>query len=166
MITSIITGTLTKLLSDFASVRRQKAEQEIEIKRIEVDHSQRLELNQQKYELGLKIEEEKTEQSKLNAIEQQIKSQENTIKEILQMDYKIYTQADKWILNLVALMKPFITYVFCISYFILIILHCLNHTSKDAINLLKEVGYFGIIDGVVGFWFGFYSMSSVKKFAK
>ncbi len=162
MITSIIAGTITKIIADFFAIRKQKAEQKINLDFIEQQHLHKIELNQQQYELGLKIEEEKTRQTDIeNKAEVYLKNFEQNS----QNEKFIYTKTTNWIINLIALMKPIITIFFCIAYLIILATLYKNTNSSQFIEILQNTGYFEIVDGVVGFWFGFYSSSlvSVRK---
>lgn len=165
MITSIIAGTVTKIISDFFAIRKQKAEQKLSLDFIEQQHLHKIELNQQKYELGLKLEEEKTNQIDIeNRTEFLLKN----LKENSQNEKFIYSKTDNWILNLIALMKPMITIFFCITYIIILALTYKTSKSIDFLGSLEHTGYFSIVEGVIGFWFGFYSTSGIvaKKYIK
>lgn len=163
MIWSIVAGSLSKIVGDFIEVRKKKAEHKIEQERIQLDHQNALDLARQSHEFGLEVEMQRTHQAHFAAIKSQIKAQSDMIAKIHENDKVLFSKVDKWILNLIALMKPFITYIICISYFMLIFCVSFKGINDKLLTGLTKVGYFEVVDGVIGFWFGFYGVSKIKK---
>lgn len=164
MISSIIIGSFSKIINDFFETRKEKMMLQTR-EEIEFQKQQRLiELKEIEAKYNLQIEIKKTEQAEINAIIAEMDMIKNNISEIQNTDRVLYAKSSKWIIDIVASIKPIITFVIIMCYFGFYINVIINpQTSKVSMEVLKSSGLLDIMESVIGFWFGFASISTRKN---
>lgn len=163
MITSLIVGSLSKVVSSFLEHRKEKKAVELEEHKKNSEIQRQIELMSAQKEYDLKIEEQKTEQKELELLKEQIEKQKIFIQEIHQTDRKLFDKLPSFLITWIGSMKPLIGTIAAISYFLLLRKIALNEISPEMLEILTKYGFIGTCNDIIGFWFGFESMAIGTK---
>ncbi len=175
---SFLTGTFAKIVSIFIETRQKKMEAKIEQEKEDRRHKNTMEVHYQAFlmekeikETELNIEQEKTRRDELTNIRKQIEAIKENVNNIINADKELYGKASNFVVNLLLLMKPIITIIMLVGFISLLIFSFKVMFVQDKnidnylqiMTILKDVGVFTFMEGAIGFWFGFASVSAIRK---
>jgi hypothetical protein len=103
----------------------------------------------------------KTNQKELDFLQAHIERNKQALKEIHESDRQLYKQTHPIIINWTASMKPLISTLAIIGYIALIFL-MKNQTDNDLLQKLFDFNIIQTLESIIGFWFGFGSMETIK----
>lgn len=173
MIESLIFGGVANLVSKYVATREEKAKVSLEIQQKEAEHRRNLELMETQKRLELEISNNELIKAQVQAEVSKIQAVVENRKDNATLDKILYTRMDKTIVNVIALMKPIITYsllavlMFVALYGLFISKNAEGYSAyKEVVYILQDLGIIELTEMAIGFWFGamgMEQMSSRKK---
>jgi hypothetical protein len=170
MLESLIIGGVANLVSKYAGAREEKARVSIQIQQKEAEHRMEIERMETQKRLELEISNNELIKTQVQAEIDKMQIISDNRKDNASLDKIIYTKMDKTIINVIALMKPIITYsllFMLISVAFYGIFASDNEAKyshyKSVVNLLDEVGILDLAEMAIGFWFGALGMDQMSK---
>lgn len=170
MIESLVVGGLANVVSKYVGFREDKKRADIEMQKQEADHRRSVELMEIQNRLGLEIANKELIKAQVQAEVDKINAISANRKENASLDRILYTRMDKTIVNIIALMKPIITYSMLAVLILITVYGVLasygrveyEHYAK-IVKLLNEMGILGLAEMTIGFWFGALGMDQMSK---
>lgn len=170
MIGSLIVGGVANVFSKYVATREEKAKVSLEIQQKESEHRMELEKMETQKRLELEISNVELVKTQVEAEITKMQSIVEARKDNAALDKILYTRMDKTIVNVIALMKPIITYsllavlMFVALYGLFITKNADSYNNyKEVVYILKDLGILELAEMAIGFWFGALGMDQMSK---